>query len=697
MKKIIVSILLLFCIFCHGQVTNDLIIAQIEMISEDNGEEYTDYSELIDAYWDLADNPVDINSEDVDQLANLRFINIFQLENIKKYRKDYGDFQSIDELKFVESLDDKTIEIIKPLICFQKNKKKDKINAKTLFKYGKHKLIFEVDQCLNEKKGYKTIADSSLYKKPNSTYLGSPQRLYFRYNYNYGDKIETGFAVEKDPGEYFFKNNINDSIKSLLGKNCYTGFDFFSFHLYLKDILFAKAIAIGDYKLSFGQGLTMGSGISFIAKEGTLLRKNKKITACKSANEINYLRGIATTLAYKKLELSIFYSIKKSDAHIGSYDTLTNKPLTISALQQTGLHRTYNEIIDRHIIKQQLYGGNLSFKTSNFQLGYTIHKTDLNVELSPEPRIYNLFYFQGKSIINQGIDFYYIFKNMAFYGEVAMSNNKGLAGLMGTTIQVAGYIEFTILYRNYAKNYQNFYSNAFAAGSHTRNEEGWYFTTSMSLAANWKLVTSMDFFKSDWFKNTAYAPSHGHDFNIQLNYQPDSKTLLFVQFRNKDKMKNTSNKDIYQRYLVHDHSNMVRFHLTYPINEMIVLKNRVEYHLHHTEEEEKTNAFLIYQDIIYNSKNEVFSIAFRYELFDAEKGSVYTYENDVLYAFAISSLSHKGMKAYLLGKINLFNKLQISGKIGFTIYDNIDEIGSGLETIEGNWRADGKIQIIWKI
>ena len=74
------------------------------------------------------------------------------------------------------------------------------------------------------------------------------------------------------------------------------------------------------------------------------------------------------------------------------------------------------------------------------------------------------------------------------YGEFALSSNKGSAALIGTTIQPAGYIEFTILYRNYAKDYQCLYSNAYASGSKNRNEKGWLLNSTISIAANWKNV-----------------------------------------------------------------------------------------------------------------------------------------------------------------------------------------------------------------
>lgn len=695
--KIIFLLMMMFfiCTDCISQINNDLIIEQIERMSEDSSDEENDYSELIEAYWELLENPLNINGDDIDQLAEFRFISVFQLEKIKSYIKEYGDIQFIEELYEIEGMDDKSIEMIKDIICFEESKKKEMRFSD--LKYGKHKVITQVDQCLNKKKGYSVVEDSLLYQNPNSIYLGSPQRFYLRYNYTYKDKLEYGFVVEKDPGEYLFKSNVNDSLIALLGDKCYTGFDFCTFHISVHNFGFLfETVVIGDYKISFGQGLCMGSGMAFTSKGGTLLRRGKKISPSKSANEAYYLRGVATTLKYSDFELCMFYSNKKTDANIVTYDSLTETPLEISSLQQTGPHRTYNEMIDRKVIRQQLYGLNLSYKNSNFQLGYTLHKTDLNAELNPDNNLYNLFYFRGKNIINQSLDFYYVLDKILFYGEAAMSGNKGLAGLAGVSFQPKGYIDFNMLYRNYAKDYQCLYSNAYSAGSSARNEEGWYLSSCISVASNWKYITSIDFYKSNWFRSTAHSPSHGYDFDTQMNYQPNSNTLFFIEYRNRNKMKNTSRTDIFQRFLIEEKYNMIRFHAAYKITDDITLKNRVEYHFN-TNEDGKYNAYLIYQDILYNPNDKHYNIAFRYEIFNAEEGSVYAYENDVLYAFAVGGLSGKGIRSYLVGKIKVLERIQISGKIGLTIYDNKTEIGSGLETIYNNWRCDCKLQLTWSL
>ena len=54
------------------------------------------------------------------------------------------------------------------------------------------------------------------------------------------------------------------------------------------------------------------------------------------------------------------------------------------------------------------------------------------------------------------------------------------------------------------------------------------------------------------------------------------------------------------------------------------------------------------------------------------------------------------MRIYLLGKVRLRCGLAINAKIGWTVYSDVNEIGSGLELIEGNVKTDGKLQLVWK-
>lgn len=703
MKKLLSTIFLFsqFICFSQNNITENLIINQLERLSE-NSEETIDYTELIDAYWSIYENKVNVNnSDELSQLIEFHFISTYLIESIKEYRRNFGDIRFFDELKFVDGMDTLTLAILEPIVCFNNKNDSNKYKFKNVFKYAKHQVIFEIDRNLNKKAGYQYVADSILYENPNKKYLGDPNRLFLRYNFSCRDKIEAGFVLEKDPGEYLFTPKINDSIKKMLKSHLYSTFDFWSFHFIIRDIKLAEqfklnAIVIGDYQVGFGQGLTMGSGVAFTNSGGSLLRKAKNIRASKSANESNYLRGVAASMRVWKFDITGFYSNTNTDANVSVVDSL-DKPEKISSIQQTGLHRTFNELIDRHSITKKTFGGNVSYRTSNFQIGYSIHKTILSCDLYPDPKVFNTFYFNGKSLVNQGIDFYYILKKFSFYGEAAMSDNKAPAFLIGTTVQPTGYVDFTILYRYYDKKYQNFYSNSYAAGSGNRNEKGLYISTSFSFAPKWKFIATADFPQSDWIKMTAYSPSRCQNYDLQISHQINNKALFFIELRHKNKEKNGSGEAIYMRKLIHERKTMLRFHITYPIGESLILKNRAEYHINKTDYQSNTNSFLIYQDVMYSPVERPISFVFRYALFDSPDGSVYAYENDVLYSFSISSMNHQGMRLYLLAKLKFAKIVSLNAKIGCTIYNDINDIGSDLEKIDGNVKADVKLQMIIKL
>ena len=272
MKRLALIILSLFAVtFAKAQIAidtlstealNELLIGQVERLAEDVDAEI-DFEDLLDNYIFFSENPININSDEVMQLVELHLLSMFQYQALQQYRRSFGDFLFMDELEMVDGFDEQTLAIIRPVVCLMKDNSKDKVTLKKMARYGKHQIVGRYEQILERQQGYEPIDDSTLLAKPNSHYLGSPQKYQLRYTYTYRNKIRAGFVLEKDPGEMFFTDKVSDTIRSLLDKKYRRGFDFFGFHLYAKDLGIVKAAALGDYQLAFGQGLTLWSGLSF--------------------------------------------------------------------------------------------------------------------------------------------------------------------------------------------------------------------------------------------------------------------------------------------------------------------------------------------------------------------------------------------------------------------------------------------------
>jgi hypothetical protein len=720
MKRLVFIILsLTFALFAKAQIAidtlstealNNLLIEQVERLAEDSDDDI-DYEDLLENYIFLSENPVNLNSDETMRLVELRLLSVFQYEELQKYRRYYGDFLFLDELEMVESFDEQTVAIIRPVVCISQDQSKDKITLNKMARYGKHQIVGRYEQVLEQQQGYAPIDDSVLLAKPNSRYLGSPQKYQLKYTYNYRNKIRAGFVLEKDAGEMFFTDKVSDTIQRLLGSQYRRGFDFAGFHLYAKDLGIVKAAVLGDYQLAFGQGLTLWSGMNF-GKAGagsSVMKQGRGITPKASASEYAYMRGAAITLGGGPFIGTVFYSNRWVDANVSVADSLDEAEL-VSSLQETGYHRTIGELQDRQAIRQQIVGGHLAYAIAHFEVGYTLHYTWLSVPLELRPSHYNQFYFQGQKLTNQGIDFKYVKGKYAVFGEMAMSINPdstalrqaqgpAYAGLVGVTIKPAGYLNFTVMYRDYGKAYQNLYSNAFGEGSRNQGQRGIYLGVEAAPAPYWNLLAYVDQFQFTWLTSQVNAPSRGHDYYLRISHSFSKRANAYLQFRSKTKMKNSTDAFVFSHYPIFYTKNAVRFNINYQVSRNFHCSNKAEYAHYRNDDGSNEHGYFFCQDIAYKPEYKPYSLTFRYAIFDAKDYNtrIYAYENDVLYSFSVPALYGKGMRVYLLGKVKLFNALTLYARIGRTIYSDRDEIGSGLTLIEGNHKTDLKAEIIWKL
>lgn len=721
MRRLILNIIALcFCLIAKAQVAvdtistealNELLIEQVERLAEDSDED-ADYEDLLEHYIFFCENPINLNSDDIERLLELRLINVFQYEELQKYRRYYGDFLFFDELEMVEGFDEQTLAIIAPIVYVGKDNSRDKITLSKMARYGKHQILGRYEQILERQQGYEPISDSALLAKPNSHFLGSPQRYQLKYTYNYRDRIRAGLVLEKDPGEMFFTDHVSDTIKALLGSQYHRGFDFVGGYLYARDLGIVKTAILGDYQIAWGQGLTMWSGLNFgkVVTGSSVMKQGRGITPKGSASEYSFMRGVAVTLGGGPFSGTVFYSNHMVDANVTVTDSLDEAEY-ISSLQETGYHRTIGELLDRHIIRQQVVGGHLSYAVSHFEIGYTIHHTWLSAALVTNPSNYNQFYFQGRQLTNQGVDFKYIKGKFAFFGEGAISHNPNpvvltgttpldrFAGLVGMTVKPAGYLNFTLMYRDYGKAYQNLFSNAFGEGSRNQGQRGFYLGVEVAPAPYWNLMAYADHFRFTWLTSQVYSPSWGHDYYLRLSHSFNRRTAAYLQIRSKTKMKNSADDMTFSYYPIYYTKNSIRFNINYGFANGLVFTNKAEYAHYRNDDGSNSQGFFICQDIAYKPEDKPFSITFRYALFNTEDydSRVYAYENDILYSFSVPALYGKGMRVYLLGKWKPVSNLTLYARIGSTIYTDRDEISSGPTLIEGNHKTDLKVEAVWKL
>lgn len=666
---------------------DDNIYQKIESIAEKTDTEL-DFLDLLNQLKIYQEHPLNLNFATAEELKQLIFLNDIQIHNLLEHIRKNGKLMTVYELQTIDGFTSDVIYKILPYIYVSDNISQPHFSFKEMCNYGNNQVIFRYQRVLEEQAGFLSITDSIRNINPNSRYLGSPEKLYLKYDFNYYNNINWGITAEKDAGEEFFKGTQKN------------GFDFYSAHLCIRNMGFVKTLAIGDYNVLFGQGLTLWSGMGFGKSSDVIdIKKNTiGITPFTSIEENKFMRGIATTIGTKHLEWSLFYSSHKIDGNILIYDSLNNKTSLISSLQETGIHSTPNELSDKHSVNETLFGGYFTYKNQQLTIGTTAYKTLFSAELQRDTQPYNQFQFEGKENINVGIDYSYSLRNSNFFGEVSRSNNGTIAYINGMLICLDPKFSLSFLHRNYPKNYQNIFCNAFAENSTIANEKALYIGFVAKPHYLWTLTTYADNFTFPYMKYRTDAPSRGNDYLIQLDYKPSKKIEMYLRYREESKQINNSGNNVIN-YLDNTLKQNIRFNMTYPISQAFNMKNRVEFSNYKIGENAIQYGYLIYQDVSYKKLNSPFTFSFRYAIFysDTYDSRLYAFENDMLCSYSIPSFYYKGSRTYLLLHYRINHYIDLWLRYAQTYYSNKNGIGAGLTQINDNTRSEIKTQIRIKI
>ena len=671
----------------------EFITDQLENIAQ-SSDINLDYSDLIDDYLYYAKHPVNINSSDVDVLRDIYLINDIQLNNLKLYINQFGRLYSIYELTSIVGFDEETVKNLQPFIMIGDVSAAKKYTVNQLFNYGRHQLLLRYDQILETRKGFNLPSDSAI-NHPGSVYLGNPQHYYLRYSFNFKNKLRFGITMDKDAGEVMFKGKLSDSLKQLIGNKISNGYDFLSAFAYAEDIGIIKKVVVGDYHLEFGQGLTLWSGLTFgKSAEAVLVKKfGRGIRPNTSANENRFFRGAAATISWQNISFTPFYSSNNVDGNI--VPLIYNEQDGATSIIETGMHRTINELLDKNTINITAFGGNIAYRHNKFTSGVTAYKTVLNKPLVISDELYKQFNFQGTEVTNYGADMAYNLKNVNFFGEFAGSSIGGLAGIIGINTFLDERFFLTILYHNYGKKYQNLYSNPFTESSAIANEAGLYLGFKALVHKHFSISGYIDHFNYPWLKYRVSSPSSGCDYLTQININPSNDVIAYIRYRYKNKQENFKEDYNYMPQISDVDRHELRFFVSYNVWENVTFKNRIDMVIYKNTFTDTEKGYLIYQDILYRPYSFPLEATFRYSLFatDGYNSRIYTYENDVLYAFSVPSYFNNGQRWYLMLKWKIIPQVSMWLRYARTTYFNQTTVGSGNDLINGNTKSEVKIEV----
>ena len=663
--------------FAQVKPTDPDIIQQqlLENASQSSGED-VDLTELEEQRLFYSTHPLDLNNSSIEELVESGLFNALQVQELFIHLRKYGKLISLEELQTIDGFDLLSIRTLKPYIIVKAEPDLLRRGFSSIIKDGQQEITLRMQEVLEDQKGF------SPKEKPTDTrYAGSPIKFYSRYRFTFGNQISAGITGEKDAGEEFFKGSQKN------------GFDFYSAHLFIKDKSL-KALAIGDYQLKYGQGLLIWSGLA-TGKNSDVInikRNNIGIRPYTSVNEFSYLRGGAISYGIKQFTIDAFYSYRKLDASTLLVDSLNDETL-VTAFVQDGYHRTQSELDKKNILKNELFGGHLNYRITGFEVGLTAFNTHYGASLEKNDKPYNQFDPSGKEFTGASINYNYNFRNLLFFGETARSSNNAYATLNGLLISLDPRASFSILYRNYARNYECIYCNSFRE-SDNANERGIYMGLAINPTKSINLNSYVDFFKFPWLRYQVDAPSEGIEWLSQLTWTPSKTTSFYLRYKEQQKQENQASSSKIDGLVVARQRN-IRINAACKISSSISIQSRLEFNSRKIDHISTANGVVFFQDIQYNKLGSPVSFSIRYVNFDTDNYDtrIYAYENDIPGVFSIPSYYYQGRRVYFLVKYHFARGIDFWVRYGTTYYDNKEEVGSGYDVIAKNHKSELKLQL----
>ncbi len=635
-------------------------LATEEQIEQPGWEEYLEELEELYAH------PININRATKEDLERLQLLTPAQVEAILTYIYRHRDgLKTMGELQLIRELDYVTRQYLR--LFFYAGSPEEHtypLKWKERLKQGKHDILSRLDIPLYRRDGFRSYSDEELLKNPNKIYLGNALYHSLRYQFTAGKLFSAGFSGEKDGGEPF-------------GNRGNWSYDALHAHLYLRPQGFVKALAVGDYRLNFGEGLVVHNGF----RMGKSVRRTgvRGIRPYNGHNEYNYLRGGAITLGVKEVSLSAFYSHRKLDATL-------NDDGSMKTIRTNGYHRTLNELEMKHNVTAQTLGGNLEWRHRQFRLGTTGFYLKFDRPLVPGGDLYRHYYPQGKEFGVLGTNYEYGGYRFHFSGETAYSTERsGWATLNRVSYRFDQNWRLSAVQRFYSCRYHSFYASAFGEESEAQNESG----VCVSLEArpkSWLEADAyVDWFHSPWPRYGMNHGSSGVEGQIRLRYTPDKRSALTGRYRVKSK----------ERFNVREVSHRLQTgYIIRCADEKVELRTLALLHVLNNAEKGTSNGYGLVQTAQYRSSKDRLRTAITLGYFHTRDYSsrLYFYEPGLLHSFSYPAYYGQGLRAAVTARwCHKYGTLVL--KYGFTHFFDRREQGSGLQRIDSSSKSDIAFQL----
>jgi hypothetical protein len=495
-----------------------------------------------------------------------------------------------------------------------------------------------------------------------NTFQGSPVKYYNRLLIN-TDDVHFAMLQAKSAGEPLF-------------------FDQVSLHLelarpyVLSEDIQIRELVLGDYSLSFGEGLAMQSGVLQMKSRDAILPASRRMSGLHSylsSSAYRYFRGVTSTVDIGSFSITPFYSQRPVDA------TLTDSG-TVSSVSYTGYHRTESELSRRNSISQESFGAHAGFDILRGDESYlnisTIgYKSSYSKPLVSSDTLSTKFIGQDLSMYS--IASVFATTSFSLRGEFARSNsdaaNASAAVLSGMALPFER-TEVALQFRVLPENFISPFGSVFGDNADdAQNESGLYVGLRQRLGDEFTVQGYVDISKrEDNEYDGSYIPST-QDYRLTFDFTSRTKQLYLELDSRLRRREDVGRDSMNATYLYSGMKLSERLIASYQLTPELLLRARVGY-IHYDEQEISDDGIACgIQARYYPILSLMFETGLGFFSTDSYDSRVYLNESELPGAVSLTSLYGKGSRYYVLSRFTPLEGITFGGKVSGSVYDYQDQ------------------------
>jgi hypothetical protein len=628
---------------------------------------------LLEELQEKSEHPLNINSASREELLEIPFITEEAVTSIISFREKYGPYYSVFELSSLPGIGREMAEKISFFIMA--GPAETLTRGDTLRYRGYHDLLIRGSRTFPLARGYQENGG-----KPPA-YPGSPGRWYVRYRYDKKGRFQAGLTADKDPGEPFFSAHHK------------TGFDYTSGWVSFGVCKWMPRVILGDFTAGTGQGAVIWQGFS-MPGSADILQASKNLTYIKphsSSEENRFFRGAATSFHFGNHRVHLFLSSRKRDAHL---ETTADSLRVVTSLPASGYHRTLPERDGRHQVRETTGALLYHYARPGVKAGMTVMAARFGTPLDPGDQLYEKYFFRGKDLLNMGADYRWITGGIQLFGEAAWSHPGGMALVQGLEARLHDQLGLVISFRHFDRDYQAMWAGAQVSAGRCMNETGLYTALRLLPAPGVTLTASADWHRSPWILFHTAAPASGNLCTLRADYHPSARWVGYLRYRLKSEESKMKEPFLYRQVTTRQHN--LRLQADWTPTPPLTFRARFEGLLLNAPAPEK--GLLIAGDVAWKPGTLPLTASVRTAWFhtDSYASAIYTFENDLLYAFSSLTCFGHGFRHYLNLKVTLAHHLEAWMKVGLTTWPGRETTGSGNDEREGKSKEELKLQMRYR-